>query len=73
MNDADELRLFLIAIAELADDNGEAAEGAVRDRCGDGYRALWNKATDLRYLKPLAEPDSIALTTMGRFAAGTLG
>jgi hypothetical protein len=45
----------------------------MQDRYGDAYRALWNKATDLRYLKPLAEPNLIALTTMGRFAAGTLG
>jgi hypothetical protein len=73
MTDADELRLFLFAIAELADENGEAHEGAMQDRYGDAYRALWNKATDLRYLKPLAEPNLIALTTMGRFAAGTLG
>ena len=73
MNDADELKQFLLAIAEFADENGEAAAGAVQDRCGDAYRALWNSATDLRYLKPLDRPDIVALTTMGRFAAGTLG
>jgi hypothetical protein len=73
MNDADELKRFLCAIAELADASGEAAEGAVQDRYGDGYRALWNSATDLRYLKPLPNPGRIALTTMGRFAAGALG
>ena len=73
MNDAAEMKRFLGAIAELADENGEAAEGAVKDRYGDAYRALWNTATDLRYLKPLPEPGLIALTTMGRFAAGTLG
>jgi hypothetical protein len=45
----------------------------MQDRYGDSYRALWNSATDLRYLKPLAKPELIALTTMGRFAAGVLG
>jgi hypothetical protein len=73
MNDADELKRFLFAIAEMADENGEAPEGAMQDRYGDSYRALWNSATDLRYLKPLAKPELIALTTMGRFAAGVLG
>ena len=70
---ADELKQFLVAIAELADANGEAMESAVEDRCGPAYRALCDSATDLRYLKPVAEPGVIALTTMGRFAAGTLG
>lgn len=72
-DDTDELNRFLCAIAELADENGEAAEGAVQERYGDGYRALWNSATDLRYLKPIPRPGVIALTTMGRFAAGALG
>ena len=73
MNDTDELRLFLYAIAELADENGHAPEDAVQTRYGENYRALWNSATDMRYLKPVAGPNLIALTTMGRFAAGTLG
>jgi putative alpha-1,2-mannosidase len=73
MSDAKDLKHFLFAIAELADETGVATESAVQDRCGDDYRALWNTATDLRYLKPGAGPGLIALTTMGRFAAGTLG
>ena len=73
MDDEDELKHFLVAIAELADENGHAMESAVQGRCGPAYRALWNSATDLRYLKLVDEPGVIALTTMGRFAAGTLG
>jgi hypothetical protein len=73
MSDLDELKRFLFAIAELADENGEASEGALQDRCGENYLTLWNSATDLRYLKPLPSPGRVALTTMGRFAAGTLG
>lgn len=73
MTDADQMKEFLAVIAELADENGEAAEGALQDRYGEGYGALWIRATERRYLKPLTRPDLIALTTMGRFAAGILG
>jgi hypothetical protein len=73
MTDTEELKHFLFAIAELAGEEGDAAEQAVQARYGESYRSLWNHATDKRYLKPLAEPGRLALTTMGRFAAGTLG
>jgi len=69
----DELRHFLIAIAELAGESGEASEEAVRHRCGEGYGLLWQTATELRYLKPAPAHNMLALTTMGRFAAGALG
>jgi hypothetical protein len=73
MNDADEMKGFLLAVAESAGENGEAAEGCLQDRFGDAYRSLSKSATELRYLKPHPQPGLIALTTMGRFAAGTLG
>jgi len=69
----DDLRLFLLAVAELADENGDASEGALRERYPDEYHALRSRASERRYLKSTTEPGSIALTTMGRFAAGTLG
>jgi hypothetical protein len=73
MSDAEELKRFLLAIAELANGAGEASRRAVEERHGEGYLAAWNSATALRYLKPLGGEDVIALTTMGRFAADVLG
>jgi hypothetical protein len=73
MSDAEELKRFLLAVAELADAAGDASRRAVEERHGEGYLAAWNTATAMRYLKPLDGEDVIALTTMGRFAADVLG
>jgi hypothetical protein len=71
-SDAEELKRFLLAAAELADAAGEAPRWWSKSGTA---RATWRcgPAPRLRYLKPPGGEDVIAMTTMGRFAADLLG